>query len=404
MQTLSFSASLALVLVLGACAPAAEDPSEDAGGTEDAGTTTGGGAAGGGGDAGSASDAGVGADAGGDGGVDGGVDGGAAPDAGQDGGDAGSPASSCTVANPCASVAPTGTVTFGQGGVVTLAGGSITLGQSSRAQVEALLGPGLVDDDNPWRAHYCAAGVRLQYVDADGTLSTSPSASSQDKVARVLTLAGVTASAQSPSATLGAAAPSSSPTAVVPVGSGAVRYYGPEGISLGVDGDGQVTQIGAFRAQDRDVWTLPLTLRADGQELSTLARGSSFADATAILGDDWDGTGEINLGFLRYQARVWYAAGVRIVGRCATSGCDEQTTISSFTLSPPFGGTDDGIGIGSSRAQLEAHLGETGTDEGDIVYYGTSSATGDALGVVYVKDADCVEYAAGFVFNYFNPS
>lgn len=372
----------------------------DAGGGGDAGETTVGGAGADAGDAGSASDAGVSADAG----VDGGVDGGASADAGQDEGDAGSPASSCAVANPCASVAPAGTVTFGQGGVVTFAGGTLTLGQSSRAQVEALLGPGLVDDDNPWRAHYCAAGVRLQYVDADGTLSTSPSASSQDKVARVLTLAGSTATAQSPSATLGAAAPSSSPTAVVPVGAGEVRYYGPEGISLGVDGDGQVTQIGAFRAQDRDVWTMPLTLRADGQKLSTLARGSSFADATAILGDAWDGTGEINLGILRYQARVWYSAGVRIVGRCAPSGCDEQTPISSFTLTPPFGGTDGNIGIGSTRTQLEAHLGESGTDDGDVVYYGSSSAMGDALGVVYVKDADCVEYAAGFVFNYFNPS
>ncbi|MFZ9890008.1 MAG: hypothetical protein ACO3JL_21130, partial [Myxococcota bacterium] len=319
-------------------------------------------------------------------------------------GDAGGSSTSCDVIAPCAGVSPTGTVSFGTNGVVTFSGGTLTLGQSSRAQVEALLGAGLNDDDNPWRTHYCAAGVRIQYVDADGSLSTSPSASQQDKVARVLTLAGSDATAQTPSASIGAAAPSAAPTAVIAVGDGEVRYFGPQGIALGVGSDGKVTQISAFRVQDRDVWTLPLVLSADGQKLSTLQRGSTFADAVAVLGDGWDGTGEINLGFLRYQARVWYAAGVRIVGRCATSGCDEQTPISSFTLTPPFGGADEGIGIGATRGELEAHLGESGTDDGDVVVYGQSSASGDALGVIYVKDTDCVEYVAGFVFNYFNPT
>jgi hypothetical protein len=73
-------------------------------------------------------------------------------------------------------------------------------------------------------------------------------------------------------------------------------------------------------------------------------------------------------------------------------------------VSPPFFGKDAGVGIGSTRADLEADVG-TGAEDGDVIVYGNPGlfGTGDALGVVYVVDSQCVERAAAFVFNYFSP-
>jgi len=163
--------------------------------------------------------------------------------------------------------------------------------------------------------------------------------------------------------------------------------------------------VTAFKPQAGDVWTLPIGLAADAQDIGGLGRGSTFGAFAERLGDAWDTTGEITLagGFIRVQVRIWAAAGVRIAGTCSRGACDETTTVSNVTLSPPFVGQDGSLGIGATRADLEASVG-TGADDDGVIVYGEPSQTGDALGVVYVRDTQCVERAAAFVFNYFDPT
>ena len=129
----------------------------------------------------------------------------------------------------------------------------------------------------------------------------------------------------------------------------------------------------------------------------------------ALLGSAFDTTGVLTIagrfGSVDVQVRIWAAAGIRVAG-AGDGACGENTAISSITLSPPFLGKDGTVGIGSTRAEVEADVG-AGTVSGDVVVYGDEDPFGlgdPALGVVYVEDTQCVERAAALVFNYFDPN
>jgi hypothetical protein len=109
--------------------------------------------------------------------------------------------------------------------------------------------------------------------------------------------------------------------------------------------------------------------------------------------------------------RIWASAGIRMVGRCPLlSNCSDPgaVQIDTITLTPPFLGRDAGVGIGSSRAEVEADVGSgAARDDNGVVVYGDPSLTdflqrrgATALGVVYAQDSACVERAVGLVFNY----
>jgi hypothetical protein len=301
-------------------------------------------------------------------------------------------------------------VTFGAAGV-TVGASTVTIGTSTRATVEAGLGVGQADGGNDFRVAYCGQGILVQYVDNDGTLSTSPAAAGTDVVARVLTLDG--AAANGFGATIGQAPPERAATTTATLdGGGELRFFAEDGGSI-VVADGVVTQITAFKAQPGNVWTLPLTLENDSQSLSTLTRGRTFADAAAVLGGAHDAQGVVSVPVLgNTLVRIWAAAGVRIAGRCSSNCANPNATqIDSITLSPPYFGRDGGVGIGSTRAALEADIGTgAGPDENGLVVYGDPSVSdfllrrGDtALGVAYAQDSDCVERVVGLVFNYVAP-
>jgi len=282
------------------------------------------------------------------------------------------------------------------------------VGTSTRADVEAAIGTGLADAVNPFRVTYCGLAARVEYVDADGAIALTGAAAATDRVARVLTLNGASAAALGVS--IGAAPPDTAATATVTVGDGDIRFYAADGLSL-LSAGGLVTQITAFRPQDRDVWTIPLTLASDEQSLQNVDRDSTFGDAAALLGTAHDAQGVIAVGGIvgNVLVRIWASAGVRIAGRCGSNCANADATgIDSITLSPPFLGKDAGVGIGSSRAEVEADVGTgEGPDSNNVVVYGDEDPLGfndPALGVVYVQDTQCVERAAALIFNYNNPT
>ena len=307
----------------------------------------------------------------------------------------------CPLVDPCAGVlVDADAVTFGTG-AVTVGGTTFTVGTTTRAEVNTALGEGVADVANAFRVTHCPNRLVFQYVDADGALTTEPAAAGADVLSRVLTLADSTATATN-GAAIGGAVPDGIPTASAPVGDGEIRFFGPGGLQLLVDSSGDVAQLGAFLPQTANAWTLPITLESDDQALSTLVKGSTFAEANALLGDAFDANGVVDAGgFIgNVQVRIWSSSGVRIAGLCGRDPCSDTTEISSITLSPPFFGKDGSVGIGATRAEVELDVG-TGTEDGNVIVYGDSSGFGDpALGVIYVQDTDCVERAAAFIFGY----
>jgi hypothetical protein len=250
--------------------------------------------------------------------------------------------------------------------------------------------------------------VVVQYVDADGSISSTAVAATTDRVARVLTFNGAAATAVG--ASIGSAPPVRAATATATVGDGDIRFFATDGISLLTSG-GVVSQVTAFKVQDRDVWTLPLTLESNDQRLSTLTRDGTFGAAAALLGSAHDAEGVIAVGGVvgNVLVRIWSSAGIRIAGRCGSSCVSNPNGagIDSITLSPPFLGRDAGVGIGSTRAELEADVGAANNngaaDENGIVVYGDEDLLGfgdPALGAVYAQDSQCTERVVGLLFNY----
>jgi hypothetical protein len=306
---------------------------------------------------------------------------------------------------PVCPSAPNGSVVIAGGAspTVTTGGAVITIGQSTRTVVEDGLGVG-VAELNGFRVVYCDAGIVVQYVDNDGSLSTTQTAGPVDVVARVLTLNGATASSTSPAMSVGGAT-AASPGAATSGDVGGVSVYHTTGISALTNAAGSVTSLIAFKPQvSAAAWTLPLTLTDDKstQSLGSLTpAGQSFAQAEAVLGDAYDAQGEIQVNnFIRLFVRIYASTGIRLAGIC-NGGCSENTAISQITVSPPFlGTTTGGVGIGSPRTDVEGVVTSTATD-GDVTSYGnTSPFGGGGLGVVYIEDSFCVERAAAYVLNY----
>jgi hypothetical protein len=111
----------------------------------------------------------------------------------------------------------------------------------------------------------------------------------------------------------------------------------------------------------------------------------------------------ISAGALTVNARVrvYPALGVRLVGVCLFGACPSSSDITQVVLSPPFMGlTSDTVpvGIGSSRADVDAALGVSGvTNEDGITVYETSP---NEVGVIFMEADDCVERAVAIVLGY----
>jgi hypothetical protein len=313
----------------------------------------------------------------------------------------------CPRASVCASP-PTGSVAIAGGAAptVTVGGTTVTIGSSTRTVVEDGLGVGIAEL-NGFRVVYCDAGIVVLYVDNDGTLSLSDQeAGPVDVVARVLTLSGATAASTTPAMSVGGAA-AASPGASASGDFGGFSVYHASGVAALTNAAGGVTSLVAFKPQaTAAAWTLPLTLtdNKNTQALGSLSPGDqSFADAESVLGAAYDAQGEVQVnGFLRLFVRIYSSTGIRLAGICS-GACSANTTISQITVSSPFlGTTSGGVGIGSSRADVQSVVTSTPT-EGDVTSYGnTNPIGGGGLGVFYIEDTQCVERAAGYVLNFVN--
>ncbi len=105
-------------------------------------------------------------------------------------------------------------------------------------------------------------------------------------------------------------------------------------------------------------------------------------------------------------ARIYGAFGIRVGNICAFGNCN---SIDTFILSSPFLGTDaNGIGLGSTEAEVEAVYGDENRTAGDNpdpnanvhVYRPDLNDDDIELGILYVQDEDCVKRAAAIVLPY----
>lgn len=322
----------------------------------------------------------------------------------------------CARAPLCGDVTPSASLLLAGNGVsepsVTVDGGApITVAQTTRATVESLLGTGTSDGDNAFRQAYCAAGLLVQYVDSDGDFdAASSNGAATDRVARILTLPGARAS-MTGEYTVGMPAPALASDEVAhPAAEGTIRFAPTRGTEAILDANGAVAGLVLYRTQDSDRWALPLGLRSGSQSVGALdvarAGGSTFNQADTILGRDWDAEGDLEVDGIRIRVRVYAALGLRLAGVCKFSisagwNCnDPSSAVQTVTISAPYLGRDDALGIGSMRSDFEAVLGASdGTDDNGVTTYGGDGG----LGVIYVEDSACNARAAALVLGYSPP-
>ncbi|HEY4223788.1 MAG TPA: hypothetical protein VGO62_20670 [Myxococcota bacterium] len=315
----------------------------------------------------------------------------------------------CAVAPTCAS-APTSTLTFNAAGgsnpaVVIDNGAPISVVGGTRQSVVAALGAGVNDGasgtaaGNVFHVDYCAAGIQVQYVDGDGTFDAASGAGANtDVIARIQTLPGASLTA-----------PSVLATGSYSAGGGTVSFDAAKGVEEISDAGGALQSLVLFQPQPGDNWGshLALNLSPDHESLGSLSLGDTFGDAIALLGDnfDADGTTEIDVGItITVRIVIWASTGIRLAGICQHA-CDDNVTLNSIDLAPPFLGVDgSGVGLGASKADLEAELGAgDGPDSNGITVYGSTGLQHKPLGVLYVQDSQCTERVATVIMGYTPP-
>ena len=291
-------------------------------------------------------------------------------------------------------------------------GDTISVGTSRRSDVESALGSGTPFGENEFRIIYCTLGIRIEYVAADQTGNISENTSSNDKVARIVTLSNSNAQTDDGS-TIGdlrsevIANQSGASYESYQRGAYTFDFYGSSGLQY-VFRDDSLVSIALFRPQSVDGWGLGMDLMeaqilsADGQDVLLETGSSDFNDVSDVLGSGFDSEGvfEIQQGIatIRVWIRVYAAFGLRFAGICSLFGsCDEDAELSSIVVSSPFMGVDaNGLGLGSSREEVEASVGEGNEEEPSFYVY---SGQND-LGVYYSEDLECEEAASSFLLDY----
>jgi len=290
---------------------------------------------------------------------------------------------------------------------VVVDGDSFAIGDATRGEIEAALGVGVADGENTFWSNHCAERLQLQYADDVDTGADlfEGTASAGDVLARVVVLEDGTAST-SAGTSLGdtrAAAVAAEATSVTHDRSGLTLDFSPSKGLLVVSRGGNVVGITLARAQDADYWSLPIDL-PEGVVGGITIGDATFNDVTDVLGDGFDAESRVSfagpIGDVFARVRIYPALGVRLVGVCLFGACGTGSDVSQIALSPPYMGlTSDAIpvGIGSSRADVDAALGTGETNEDGITVYDTQP---EAVGVVFTQAEDCVERAAAIILGY----
>jgi hypothetical protein len=359
-----------------------------------------------------------------------GADAGPAPDAGGGDGDGGNPptsdgGSSCPSLNPCNGITADGTTLSFTGGAnpsVDVGGVGVTIGTSTRAQVEGALGAGTTTSVNPFRTYYCDKAIAVSYVDDVVSQAFQGAVSASDVVAKVSTLEGAVASTAQGAAVgetrTAALADMSGETSANYTVSAATNtqadLFYQIGLSL-LSSDGDVISMTAATPLGADHYGLAMDLldQEVGSISASVLDGTSFSSLDGILGTGYDADGFLDSAVSGASAdvrvRIYANAGIRLAGLCDSGApACADSKVSNIVLTSPFMGTDNnGIGLGSTKSEIEAQytLDSTETDAqtGQTlhIYEGAGGILLDRFfGVLYIQGSDCEERAAAFVLNY----
>lgn len=343
----------------------------------------------------------------------------AGPDPIEDGGVDEPDGGSCALPDPCEGAAVTGGVRFETGGEGATSFGpgntaSLTLGESTRSLVEAAFGTP-VTTDNPFRAWYCAHGVRVEYVDDVSGSDFEGTASPADVVARVVTLSGAVVSSSN-EVTLGVTRAFAQAQLTTPL-SVDLEYGGfdasaTDGMTAISDDDGIVTTLALFVPQAAALWNLSIDVAsaAIGAGATRVARSDALSTADAALGTGYDAQGIVSVDVgsfnLDFLVRIYAAYGIRLVAACPVlESCNaDSANIQQIVLSPPFiGEAPNGQGLGDLEESFVAAYGagQVSSQSEDVMKY--TGTGGRTLGVAYVTDAACQRRAGAVLLNYTDP-
>lgn len=366
-------------------------------------------------------------DAAGDASVDGGtpvdasgVDQGAAGDAG-----------SCAAIDACSGVVASGTAHVLAVSARALSGPrSVALGDSLAAVRTHLSGLNeSIATYNNFALVYCSEGLVLYFADKLDDSAASEGQLSDGDTLYKITAIGNFMGATDTSTPLALGDPLSTVTAAL----GTADYLGTgssvlgdagqflfynRGVSVLVIGD-SVTSISLFQPQPAGAIHAAINFAAGTvggvsvthSAIGSLAvpSGSTLTQVRAVFGatPDADGDTTVNVGGTDVSVLVlsYSALGLRFSGTATQySGgplTGDNRKVFTAVITPPFQGSDTGIGVGTDRATIETRWGapyasEVDTEGRTLHKYNTGSRK---AGVMYAEDAACVERAALFFLN-----
>lgn len=278
----------------------------------------------------------------------------------------------------------------------------LIIGEATRLDVQTALGFGDDTNGNAFRQVHCDLRVQLQYVDDTTGDAFDGAPNGDDLLARVVTTAGSPATL----ATLTDGASLADAEGVI----GGVSIH-RAGATLVVDGEAGasafvvgdvVDHLGLFIPQTTASWDLPFNI--DGASLGDGAAEVNTSDGDLddlppLLGAPTkQGIAEGDVLLVDAWISTWPALGVRGAGACPVLGdCDDTVGLTSILLSSPFmGSAESGLGLWSTKADVDAHFGSSGTEvDGLTVYSG-----GTDVAFVFTDAEDCTLRVAGLVLDY----
>lgn len=272
---------------------------------------------------------------------------------------------------------------------------------------------------NTFALLYCGEGLILYYSDnLNDTPADEGMPSGEDQLYKITAFgnflggtAGVSIGDQATEAATAFGAADFEGTTVTALGEIATYWFYNSGHSL-LFVDNEIVAMSLFRAQlpgtvDQTMDFAAATVGSiQASHSGVLATGSTLTQIRATFGDAPDaegetavtiGTNNVNLVVLSYSA-----LGLRFSGGATQIQSGDSRRILSTIVSIPFQGRDsNGIGIGSSRAEMNAAFGPpVGTETGESGVTLHRYLTGNRkTGVVYAEDSTCVERIAMIALN-----
>ncbi len=316
----------------------------------------------------------------------------------------------CERPDPCAGE-PLGDTTAellaasGAGGAVLRVGDTeLVMGEATRLDVQTALGFGDDTNGNAFRQVHCDLKLQLQYVDDTTGDDFDGAPNGDDLLVRVITTPGSPATLGSAGLADGASlsdAQSAIGGASVQRAGATLLIDGQAGTSAFVIGD-VVDHLAIFIPQTTAPWDLPFDLDAAtlGAGTSAVSTGDNdMDDLPPLLGPPTrQGIAQGDLLLVDAWISTWPALGVRGAGACPVLGaCDDSINVTSILLSSPFmGSAEADLGLWSTKEDVDAHFGSSGTEIDGLTVY--SGATDTAF--LYTDAADCTLRVAGIVLDY----